>query len=86
MILKIIIIILGLTFVIGSFFYTKEGHEKHAAGGSGSAAGSGTADSIIVLVLFLLVGFILSITPYYVMRSLIFLFGAGLIGVAIAFL
>lgn len=33
MILKIIIITLGLTFVIGSYFYTKEGHEKHAAGG-----------------------------------------------------
>lgn len=41
MVLKIIILLIGLAFLGGGFFYSREDHEKYTADGFSSAGGSG---------------------------------------------
>lgn len=86
MVLKIIILIIGLAFLGGGFVYSREDHEKYTADGFSSAGGSGGADSLIVLVFFLIIGFFVSITHYYVMKSIILTAGVCLLIASVWFL
>ncbi|MEC2053926.1 hypothetical protein I6J18_06005 [Peribacillus psychrosaccharolyticus] len=83
MILKIIIVIIGVTFIGCGILYNRNYHEKHFVEGYSSS--NTTNDSLIGTVLFFLMGFILSVLPWYVIKILLLLIGIFMFVVSVLY-
>jgi|GEM_PF-2856175 len=78
--MKIIILLLGIAITVIGIIYSKSYHEKNFTKSyASSSSTSSINDSIILGALYFLIGFLLSISPWYIVKSL-------LIGVGIFFL
>lgn len=73
-IVKVFIVLLGIASFISSFFYNKEEHKRF-----GENTTSATSDSIIITITWLIISFLLSIAPWWIMKFLFVLIGACLI-------
>jgi hypothetical protein len=81
MVIKVFVGLLGLFFVLLGYFYNTEFHEKKFASMfSDSTAGGGSGIETIILQL---VGVILSLLPWYVIKGVFFLIGLIFLYVAV---
>jgi len=82
LILKVVTIILGLAILIGGIFYRKKGHEGFSEGAS-SGVYSGSFLAYIIVLIF---GFLLSIGPWWLAKTVIIFVGLILLYVSIFYL
>lgn len=85
MVLKIIIIVIVIIFVGCGILYNKNFHEKHFVEGYSSASNT-TNDSLIFALLFFVIGFLLSILPWYLNKILLILIGLLLFCVSLIYI
>lgn len=84
MVLKIIIVIIGITFIGCGILYNRKYHKKHFVEGYSSSSNT-TNDSLIGTLLFFLMGFILSVLPWYVIKILLLLIGIFMFVVSVLY-
>lgn len=73
--MQILTIVIGISIFFGSFFYGKKEHKKL---GEGVSQGS-NSDSLLALAVMLIIGFFLSIGPWWVTKIIFITIGIGVV-------
>lgn len=73
MFLKIFFLMFGLGIVVSSFYYKKNTHKQFTKNISGQPS------SIIEAIIFVIIGFLLSISPWWIIKIFLFLIGSFII-------
>lgn len=82
--MKITILLLGITIMFIGIIYSRSYHERNffAKSYSSSSATSSINNGIILGALYFLIGLVLSISPWYIMKSL--LIGLGIFFISLS--
>ena len=85
--MKTIIFLLGLGIIIIGLLYSKKHHEKFfLTSYSSSSSSSSVNDSLIIGAFYFLIGFILSISPWYIVKIILLLLGILFIGLSLFYM
>lgn len=84
--MKPIIFLLGLAIIIIGLLYSKKHHKNFLTSYSSGSSSSSVNDSLIIGAFYFLIGFILSISPWYIVKIILLLLGILFIGLSLFYM